>query len=450
MVSKSISTEVIDEKKKYKSSKSNRYESKINRIKLKCRSELDLFKWQKWNFYQKDYWIDSFVDTLERIDYRVVSKKEFIDKYESKNIPVIITHVTDDWKANKHWTEKYLLENYGSQLFKVGDDDDNNNVYMKMKHFLYYSQHDGLKDDSPLYIFDSGFYRSSRSSSKSKKKPSSLLEDYKIPKYFTEDLFKLTGDRRPPYRWLVMGGGRSGTGIHKDPLGTSAWNALVKGHKRWCLFPPNTPKELYDPPMKPYDHEGVSWFDQVYPKFKQRGADGQTLGEKWKMIEVLQKPGETIFVPGGWAHVVMNLDLTVAVTQNFCSSTNAEYVYLNTRHNRPKLGQKLFRQIQLLGQQDPSYAELAKSLEATLYIPELPPSSSEDSSASSSTSSSSSSSSTNSSDNSVDRRREKRKAAAIVSSTESETDLSDGTCMCKKCKFKRKKKRFSTTTQLNK
>lgn len=333
--------------------------------------------------------------------------------------------------------KQYLLENYGSHLFKVGDDDNNDNVYMKLKHFLYYSHDEGLKDDSPLYIFDSGFYKS-----RDKKSSESLLDDYKVPKYFNEDLFKLTGARRPPYRWLVLGGSRSGTGIHKDPLGTSAWNTLIKGHKRWCLFPPRTPKEVYDPPIKPYDHEGISWFDQVYPRFKVRDEsnDTRTLGEKLGMIEVLQKPGETIFVPGGWAHVVINLDLTVAVTQNFCSSTNAEYVYLQTRHSRPKLGAKLFREIQKLGRAEPKiYGALAKSLETTRYIPQLPPESSSDSGGSSSTSSSSSSSSDDGDTlNGSSKRPRKRKI--IVSSTDSETDLENGTCMCKKCKMKRKKK----------
>jgi len=72
-------------------------------------AELDLFSWQKWKFHENDYWIDSFVDRLTRIDYRYTSKSEFVKQYESKNIPVMITHVTDHWKANKHWTEEVLI-----------------------------------------------------------------------------------------------------------------------------------------------------------------------------------------------------------------------------------------------------------------------------------------------------------------------------------------------------
>ncbi|KAI7861498.1 hypothetical protein BDF14DRAFT_1738517, partial [Spinellus fusiger] len=317
----------------YKETKASRIERKIQRAKTKTRSELDLFQWRQWRFCNMDYWINSFVDVVPRIDYRKVSKTEFIRDYESKSLPVVITHATDHWKASRYWNEKYFLENYGSHLFKVGEDDDDNNIYLKMKHFLHYSKHEGRKDDSPLYIFDSGFYKDKHTKRRRKTEPYSpllLLSDYEVPHYFSDDLFHLTRERqRPPYRWLVMGGARSGTGIHIDPLGTSAWNALLQGHKRWCLFPPATPKHIIDPPMKPYDHEGVSWFSTVFPKFKVRNSpegDNRTLGERLGMVEVLQRPGETIFVPGGWPHVVMNLDTTIAVTQNFCSPTNIDYV----------------------------------------------------------------------------------------------------------------------------
>lgn len=33
-----------------------------------------------------------------------------------------------------------------------------------------------------------------------------IVQDYEIPKYFRDDLFKLVSEsRRPPYRWFLIG-----------------------------------------------------------------------------------------------------------------------------------------------------------------------------------------------------------------------------------------------------
>lgn len=63
--------------------------------------------WTK-NEYHKtiDSMLPDVVDVLPRIDSRTLSPQEFRNKYELPRIPIILTHVMDDWPAMKKWTVK--------------------------------------------------------------------------------------------------------------------------------------------------------------------------------------------------------------------------------------------------------------------------------------------------------------------------------------------------------
>ena len=124
------------------------------------------------------------------------------------------------------------------------------------------------------------------------------------------------------------------------------------------LLPPGTPKTLVKPPgwMAKKDREAIDWFLYHFAAIK------RSLPPHQQPIELITGPGETIFVPTDWWHTVLNLEDTIAVTQNFVSTTNFPAVWLETRTGRTKMARKWLRELKAMR---PDLYDIAQRLAAT-------------------------------------------------------------------------------------
>ena len=88
--------------------------------------------------------------------------------------------------------------------------------------------------------------------------------------------------------------------MHRDFMGTSAWNVLFAGEKTWQFFPP-------------------------------MGGEG---------MSCVQRPGDIVYTPSNWWHQVRNESCTLALTENFFNESNSRYLCAEDEQDRRWL--KLF------------------------------------------------------------------------------------------------------------
>ena len=255
---------------------------------------------------------------IAEVDASSLDVDTFIRDYEAHNIPLVIKGGARHWPALTKWTADYLTDVCSSAEFRATSATAPEAVSFTMDEYFDYSRQ--IREEVPLYLFERQFL----------KNVPQLANDFSIPVYFDSsttpgtDLFRVLGDTaRPDYRWLVAGPKRSGSIFHIDPNQTNAWNVSITGRKKWIFYPPH----VCPPGVVASDDGG----DVTVPL-----STGEWLLTFWtyhlearrdpdlsrRPVEVIAYPGDVVFVPHNWWHMVINLDECIAITQNYVSTSN--------------------------------------------------------------------------------------------------------------------------------
>ncbi|KYK58241.1 uncharacterized protein DCS_05254 [Drechmeria coniospora] len=221
---------------------------------------------------------------------------EYAERWTER--PFILTKCIQEWPICSQWTIEKLLRDHGDVDFRAEA------VDWTLSRYCNYMGHN--KDESPLYLFDRKFVEKM-----GLKVGREADAAYWRPDCFGPDLFELLGSERPAHRWLIVGPERSGSTFHKDPNGTSAWNAVIQGSKYWIMFPP------------------TAQVPGVYVSEDSSEVTSPLSIAEWLLtfhqearllpdcVEGICHSGEILHVPSGWWHLVVNLESGIAVTQNF-------------------------------------------------------------------------------------------------------------------------------------
>ena len=255
---------------------------------------------------------------IERLNCEKITVAQFVAKYEQPNKPVIIQNAVSSWTAFEKWTEDYLVKVSKGATFRATSATASLSAAFTMSSYFQYASQ--AQEEVPLYLFERDFAAIAPE----------LESSYEVPAYFSasaphgSDLFRLLGPTaRPDYRWLIIGPARSGSIFHIDPNQTNAWNVSIRGRKKWIFYPPDV-----SPPGVAASPDGA---DVAVPI-----STGEWLLSFWKFhlearrhpdpskrpMEAILNPGEVMFVPHGYWHMVVNLEPCIALTHNYVSTSN--------------------------------------------------------------------------------------------------------------------------------
>ncbi len=224
------------------------------------------------------------------------SREKFLELYYSKNRPVVLTGLMDNWKAMSLWTPEYLKSKYGSEEVEIQFGRNSDPIYEENSEILKKKISFGEYIDMVVQGGETNdYYMTANNHVIEKEGMKSLLDDVELfPEY-------LRPDHRPSELFFWFGPAGTITPLHHDRQ--NIFMAQVSGRKLVKLIPPSQTHLVYN-------HRTVfSRVDCENPDFER-----YPLFRDANVITGVLNPGQVLFLPNGWWHYVRALDVSLTVT----------------------------------------------------------------------------------------------------------------------------------------
>ncbi|XP_012262571.2 2-oxoglutarate and iron-dependent oxygenase JMJD4 isoform X1 [Athalia rosae] len=259
---------------------------------------------------------------IEYVDSSL-SYNEYFFRYLLGNTPCIIQNATDSWPSRQKWHTnntlnfEYLKKIFGTTIVPVADCT-KRSYNSQMKHNM------SMND----YI---DYWVAYRNSGHATNMPLLYLKDwhcvknypnipiYQVPQYFGSDWLNEYYTEQEglddDYMFVYMGPKGTWTPFHVDVFSSYSWSANVVGTKRWILFKPGKEDSLRDKHGQ-LIYDVTSMDRHVGTRHAKRNENTV------EQFEIIQRPGEIVFVPSGWHHQVWNLEDTISINHNWINAGN--------------------------------------------------------------------------------------------------------------------------------
>jgi len=235
---------------------------------------------------------------------QAVSGDEFRDRYYALNRPVILTDVVCHWPAVTRWDADYLRECCGQITVQIQNRRESDAQYEILKDAHRDQCRFGEYVDRVFLGGESNdCYMTASNATSNRAVLQALWDDITMPDAYAD------ASRATDQTFLWFGPAGTITPLHHDL--TNNFMAQVRGRKRIRLISP-----AHFPLV--YNHRHC--FSQVdlnnvdlkrFPEFRDV-----------RIHDVILNPGELLFLPVGWWHHVVALDVSITLTFTNCLGRN--------------------------------------------------------------------------------------------------------------------------------